>query len=114
MKKAQKKYQKGGSSLYSPGDSGNYTTSSKGNVAPGMQTSYDSIPENNKYMQDGGDTAFKLQSKKDNLKKNRSGKKVGPGGKPPKFNKNLRKAIPILNARDKKTKYDKMKKGFIK
>tara|TARA_R110000851_G_scaffold100671_2_gene216357 strand:- start:718 stop:1074 length:357 start_codon:yes stop_codon:yes gene_type:complete len=40
---------KHGGSTYSPGDMGNYTTSSKGNVAPGMQTTFDSIPENNMY-----------------------------------------------------------------
>ena len=41
--------QKNGGSTYSPGDMSNYTTSSKGNVAPGMQTTFDSIPENNMY-----------------------------------------------------------------
>ena len=40
---------KSGGSTYSPGDMSNYTTSSKGNVAPGMQTTFDSIPENNMY-----------------------------------------------------------------
>ncbi len=40
---------KRGGSTYSPGDMSNYTTSSKGNVAPGMQTTFDSIPENNMY-----------------------------------------------------------------
>tara|TARA_R110001632_G_scaffold30806_3_gene80803 strand:- start:1390 stop:1737 length:348 start_codon:yes stop_codon:yes gene_type:complete len=38
-----------GGPTYSPGDMSNYTTSSKGNVAPGMQTTFDSIPENNMY-----------------------------------------------------------------
>ena len=42
-------FMKSGGSTYSPGDMSNYTTSSKGNVAPGMQTTFDSIPENNMY-----------------------------------------------------------------